>query len=218
MPDNLRKTASEIIERLDTAYPQAHQELNFSNPFQLLIATILAAQCTDAKVNQVTEGLFKKYPDPESFLPVDEADLQNEIRSITFYRNKAKGIKKACRILVDEFGGQVPATVEDLTKLPYVGRKTANVVLANAMGIAAIGVDTHTLRVPNRLGWVETQDPDRVEAALCELLPREKWHRANLVLQWHGRYTCKSRKPLCSECVIFEKCSWLDKEKYGHQN
>ncbi len=211
MANDLQQKALEIVEKLDAAYPEAHQELRFSNAFELLIATILAAQCTDVKVNQVTAELFKKYPSPQSFLEVDEEAFQQEIRSITFYRNKAKGIKKSCQMLVDEHAGKVPADAEALVKLPYVGRKTANVVLANAMGIPAIGVDTHTLRVPNRLGWVDSKDPDKVEAALRELLPREKWHRANIVIQWHGRYVCKSRKPKCSECAIADRCTSEDK-------
>ena len=211
MSNDLKKTALAIIEKLDQTYPEAHQELKFSNPFELLIATILAAQCTDAKVNQVTEVLFRKYPTAQSFLDVDELSLQQEIRSITFYRNKAKGIQKACRILVDKHDGEVPATVDALVELPYVGRKTANVVLANALGVPAIGVDTHTLRVPNRLGWSAATDPDKMEADLCELLPREKWHRANILIQWHGRYTCQAKKPKCSECTIANWCTSEDK-------
>ncbi len=214
MPGNLHETAIEVINRLDKAYPEAHQELNFSSAFELLIATILAAQCTDTRVNEVTAALFKKYPNPQSFLDVDMEELQQDIRSISFYRNKSKGIKRACEILVKEFDGKVPVNVDDLTKLPYVGRKTANIVLANAMDIPAIGVDTHTMRVPNRLGWVNTENPDKVEAALCEILPHEKWRRSNIVLQWHGRYTCTARKPKCGECVVFDLCEWQEKENF----
>jgi len=211
MPDKKNKLATQIIEKLDAAYPGARQELNFSNPFELLIATILAAQCTDVRVNEVTKTLFVKYPTPRAFLAVDPTELQEDIRSISFYRNKAKGIMAASRILVEKHGGKVPADVEQLVELPYVGRKTANIVLSNAMNIPAIGVDTHTMRVPNRMGLISEKNPDKVEVALCELLPREKWHRANIVLQWHGRYTCKSKKPSCSDCAVFDLCEWPDK-------
>ncbi len=211
MPEQKSKLASQIIDKLDAAYPQAHQELNFSNPFELLIATILAAQCTDARVNEVTRSLFVKYPTPQAFLAADLAVLQEDIRSISFYRNKAKGILAACRVLSEKHGGEVPSSLEALIALPYVGRKTANIVRANAMNIPAIGVDTHTIRVPNRLGLVSAQNPDKVEDALCNLLPREIWHRANIVLQWHGRYTCTAKKPNCRECCVLQLCEWEDK-------
>lgn len=212
--EHLAKRALAVVGKLDRAYPEAHLELNFSSPFELLIATILAAQCTDAKVNEVTRDLFKKYPDPAAFLTVDALELQQDIRSITFYRNKSKGIMAACEKLINDYQGEVPNTVEELTTLPYVGRKTANIVLSNALGIPAIGVDTHTLRVPNRLGLVRTQDPDKMEAGLCELLPKENWHRANIVIQWHGRYTCRAKKPDCGKCAVFDLCEWGDKNLF----
>lgn len=215
MSEELRKPALEIVDRLDRTYPEARQELNFSNAFELLIATILAAQCTDVKVNEVTEKLFKKYPNPAAFVKADVDVLRNDIAGITFAGNKAKYVKNCCQMLVDEFSGEVPNTVKDLVKLQGVGRKTANIVLANAMGIPAIGVDTHTIRVPNRLGWVDTKDTDKIEQALCDLLPKEKWHRGNIVIQWHGRYTCKAKKPKCSECAIFDLCNWEDKGLYS---
>lgn len=208
---DLKRQALEAVECLDAAYPEARQELNFSSPFELLIATILAAQCTDVRVNEVTATLFKKYPDPQAFVSVAIEELQEDIRTISFYRNKSKGLKSACQLLLEEFDGQVPANAKSLIKLPYVGRKTANIVLANAMGIPAIGVDTHTIRVPNRLGWVDTDNPDKIEAALCDLLPKEKWHRANIVIQWHGRYTCTAKKPNCTECMIYHLCNWSGK-------
>lgn len=208
---NTENNVEQVIDALAAAYPEARQELNFSSPFELLIATILAAQCTDARVNEVTANLFKKYPDPAAFVAIDPEELQEDIRKITFYRNKAKGIQSACQMLLDEFGGQVPEDVESLVRLPYVGRKTANIVRANAMGIAAIGVDTHTIRVPNRLGWVDGKDPDKIEKTLCDLIPQKRWHRANLLIQWHGRYTCKAKKPKCAECSIYHLCSWEDK-------
>lgn len=214
MSEDLRSRALETIKRLDEAYPDAHLELDFSTPFELLIATILAAQCTDAKVNQVTKSLFKKYRSAKDYLSVDVPELQQDLAGITFPRNKSKSIVKTCDLLVNEYNGQVPNTVEELVKLSGVGRKTANIVLANAMGVPAIGVDTHTIRVPNRLGWVDNQNPDKIEASLCALLPKDKWHRANILLQWHGRYTCKAKKPACGECVVFDLCQWPEKAKY----
>jgi len=211
----LRKRAVEIVNKLDQAYPEAHLELNFSNPFELLTATILAAQCTDAKVNQVTAELFQKYPNPEAFLNKDTSEIREDLEGITFAGNKAKYLKKCSEILTEQHNGQVPNSVEELVKLPGVGRKTANIVLANALGIPAIGVDTHTIRVPNRLGLVDSKNPDKIEARLCELLPKDKWLRGNIVIQWHGRYTCKAKKPNCGECVVFDLCKWEDKENYS---
>lgn len=210
----LRKRAVEIVNKLDTAYPEAHLELNFSTPFELLVATILAAQCTDAKVNQVTAELFQKYPGPEAFANKDTSEMREDLAGITFTGNKAKYLKKCSEILMEQHDGEVPASVEALVKLPGVGRKTANIVLANALGVPAIGVDTHTIRVPNRLGLVDTRNPDQIEARLCELLPKEKWQRGNIVIQWHGRYTCKAKKPNCGQCVVFDLCQWEDKENY----
>jgi len=214
LSDNLSKRAEQIVDRLDQAYPEAHQELNFSSAFELLIATILAAQCTDAKVNQVTKNLFKKYPGPESYIAADFSQLVGDLEGITFAGSKAKYVKKSCEMIVKEFNGEVPNTVEKLTKLSGVGRKTANIVMANAMGIPAIGVDTHTIRVPNRMGLVDTDDPNKIEARLCELLPRERWHRGNIVIQWHGRYTCQARKPKCGVCVVSDLCEWSEKELF----
>lgn len=213
MSQELTKKAIEIVSALDNCYPEAHQELNFSSAFELLIATILAAQCTDVRVNEVTATLFKKYSDPQSYVDADQTELEQDIRMISFYRNKTKGLKSACQMLVDDFGGAVPDNIDDLIKLSYVGRKTANIVLSNAMGIPAIGVDTHVLRLSNRFGWAASDNPDKVEAALCEILPKEKWHRANIVVQWHGRYTCKAKKPLCSECTVFDLCLWEGKQR-----
>ncbi|MFQ5769676.1 MAG: endonuclease III [bacterium] len=214
MSEDIRKRALEIVDRLDQAYPEAHLELNFSTPFELLIATILAAQCTDERVNKVTKSLFLKYPDPTKYITTDISELEEDIRPTGFYRNKAKSIVACCKALIEQYGDELPKTVEDLTELPGVGRKTANIVLSNAMGIPAIGVDTHTVRVPNRLGLVNSQNPDKIEKQLSELLPVEKWHRSNLVIQWHGRYTCQAKKPKCGQCVIFDLCPWPEKELY----
>lgn len=214
MAEDLRKRASGIINRLDSAYPNARLELDFINPFQLLIATILAAQCTDERVNQVTKYLFNKYPNPTSYLTADISEFEEDIRPTGFYRNKAKNIVACCKKLAEEYSGELPHTVEEMTKLPGVGRKTANIVLANAMGVPAIGVDTHTIRVPNRIGLVNTKDADKIESQLCELLPKEIWHKANILLQWHGRYTCQAKKPNCGKCVVFDTCQWQDKETF----
>ncbi|MFQ5709045.1 MAG: endonuclease III [bacterium] len=214
MTEDLRKGALEIVDRLDKAYPEAHLELDFSSPFELLIATILAAQCTDARVNQVTRSLFKKYPNPAVYLTIDIVELEEDIRPTGFYRNKAKSIVACCQRLVEDYDGKIPDTVAEMTKLPGVGRKTANIVLANAMGVPAIGVDTHVLRVANRLGWVNTKNPDKIEAQLCELLPENRWHRGNLVVQWHGRYTCQARQPKCAQCVVYDLCAWAEKDVY----
>lgn len=206
-----RERVKEILNRLEKAYPEAHLELNFSSPFELLIATILAAQCTDERVNQVTEYLFKKYRSPEDYLQVPIEELEEDIRPTGFYRNKAKSVVACCRMLVDEFGGRVPESVEELTRLPGVGRKTANIVRGNAMGQQAIGVDTHVKRVSGRLGLTHSQDPDKIELELAELIPQEKWTRSTLLLQWHGRYTCTARNPNCNECVVFDLCEWPQK-------
>lgn len=211
MSGTLRKRAVKIVDRLDQAYPEARLELDFSSPFELLIATILAAQCTDAKVNEVTMDLFKKYKRPADYLKPDFQQLVDDLQGITFPGNKTKYIKKTCEKLLNEYDGQVPNSLDGLTKLSGVGRKTANIVLANAMGIPAIGVDTHTIRVPNRLGLVDTEEPLEIEERLCELLPKDRWHRANIVIQWHGRYTCQARKPKCGECAIFDLCEWSKK-------
>lgn len=215
MSSELRKQALKTVDKLDKTYPEARQELDFSNAFELLIATILAAQCTDAKVNEVTKNLFRKYSNPAAYMTAGDDELRNDMAGITFAGSKAKYLKNCCKMLVNDFGGQVPNTVEELVKLQGVGRKTANIVLANAMGIPAIGVDTHTIRVPNRLGWVNTKNADKIEQTLCDLLPKEKWHRGNIVIQWHGRYTCKAKKPNCGKCAIFDLCNWQDKGQYS---
>ncbi len=209
--ENLKKLALKIVDRLDKAYPEAHQELNFSSAFELLTATVMAAQCTDVKVNQVTKNLFKKYPHPSAYVAADISELREDLRGISFSWSKAERLQNCCKMLISNFDGQVPGSVEELIELPGVRRKTANIVLANAMGIPAIGVDTHTIRVPNRLGWVDTQNPDKIEKALSELLPETKWHRGNIVIQWHGRYTCKAKKPQCQDCVVLDLCPWEDK-------
>jgi endonuclease-3 len=180
--------------------------LDFSSPLELLVALILAAQCTDERVNQVTKPLFKKYRDAEAFARAAQETLEEEVRSTGFYRNKAKAIRTACREIVDRFGGNVPEGVEDLVSLPGVGRKTANIVIGNAFGRPAIGVDTHVKRLARRMGLSEQNDPDRIEKDLCELVPKKNWVRFGHLLQFHGRRICKARKPLCDSCPGADIC------------
>ncbi len=201
-----QKTYKTMLELLETTYPDAHCELNFSNPFELLIATILSAQATDKKVNQITERLFKKYKTPEHFLKLSQIEMEEAIKELGLYHNKAKNILAACRILVAKYDGKVPQEHEALTELPGVGRKTANVVLSNAFGIPALAVDTHVLRVSNRLGLATGTNPDSIEKQLMSLIPREKWSQAHHLLIWHGRRTCAARNPKCQDCTLISLC------------
>lgn len=201
-----QKTYSTMLELLETTYPDAHCELNFSNPFELLIATILSAQATDKKVNQITERLFEKYKTPEDFLRLSQTEMEEAIKELGLYHNKAKNILAACRILVEKYEGKVPQEHAALTELPGVGRKTANVVLSNAFGIPALAVDTHVLRVSNRLGLTTGTNPDSIEKQLMSLIPREKWSQAHHLLIWHGRRTCAARNPKCQDCTLLSLC------------
>ncbi len=196
----------EVIRRLEKVYPNK-LELNFKNPFELLIAVILAAQTTDAKVNHVTERLFKKYKTPEDYLRVPLEELQEDISSINYYRNKAKYIKGACKMIIEDYGGEVPKSVEELTRLPGVGRKTANMILYNAFGInEGIAVDTHTARVSKRLGLTEEEKPDKIEQELMQITPKEEWGKLSNLLILHGRYICTARNPKHKECVLYDLC------------
>ncbi len=195
-----------IIAALKRAIPEAKVELDFSNAFQLLIATILSAQCTDRRVNDVTRGLFRRYRRPRDFLKLKLSRLEEKIRPTGFYRNKAKSILACCRNLEDEFGGRVPHTLEELTGLPGVGRKTANIILGHAFNKEAVPVDTHVKRVAFRLGLTESRDPEMIERDLCGLIPRGKWTETSTRLMLHGRYTCKAEKPLCGECAVEKLC------------
>jgi endonuclease-3 len=201
-----------ILNILEKEYPEAGIELKFSNPLELLIATILAAQCTDVRVNQVTENLFRKYKNAESYLKVPTTELEEDIRPTGFFRNKAKSIQNCCAKLVDDFNNQVPQTIEELTSLPGVGRKTANIVLGNAFGQQAIAVDTHVKRVSLRLGLVHQQDPDKIEAELCNQIHKDKWTQATHVLVFHGRKTCLAKNPRCTTCVVYGLCEWEGKK------
>ncbi len=196
-----------IVERLKTAYPNAHCELNFSNPLELLIATILSAQCTDKQVNIVTAELFKKYRTAVDYAQADIAVLEQDLRAIGLFRNKAKNIKACCQSLVEKHRGEVPQTMEELTALSGVGRKTANVVLGNAFNINhGVVVDTHVARLSERLGLSKEQDPAKIEAVLQMLVPKDDWTLFSHWLIWHGRRRCPARKPDCDACEIAELC------------
>ncbi len=200
------KRAEKIISILKEEYPEAKIALEFNNPFQLLISTILSAQCTDERVNQVTKSLFKKYKSPIDFINTSSEELKKNIFSTGFYKQKAKSIKACCTVLVDKYNGEVPKEIEQLTQLPGVGRKTASVVAGNAFGIPAIAVDTHVKRLSNLLGFIENDDPEKIEMKLKDLLPQEDWIICGHLLMSHGRKICVARKPKCMECIIASYC------------
>ncbi|ACL21080.1 endonuclease III [Desulfitobacterium hafniense DCB-2] len=195
-----------ILSILAATYPEAHCELNFSTPFELLIATMLSAQATDKKVNQVTARLFRDYKTPEQFLTMSLAEMEQAIKELGLYHNKAKNILATCHILVANYGGEVPGSMEALTQLPGVGRKTANVVLSNAFHIPAMAVDTHVLRVSNRLGLASGTNPDLIEKQLMSCIPCSQWIQAHHWLIWHGRRICAARNPKCPECPLSPLC------------
>lgn len=205
--ESLKEKVKEIIKILSKEFPDARVALKYSNPFELLIATILSAQCTDIKVNQVTANLFKKYKSPKDFLKVDLEKLEDEIRPTGFYKNKAKAIKSCCKELIERFNGEVPKTLEELITLPGVGRKTANVILGNAYRIPGIVVDTHVQRVSKRIGLTKNEDATKIEFDLMEIVPKEEWTHFSNLLIWHGRNTCKAMKPLCKDCLICNFCN-----------
>nr|WP_258567792.1 endonuclease III [Paenactinomyces guangxiensis] len=200
------------MDTLAVMYPDAHCELDYRNPFELLIATILSAQSTDRQVNKVTKDLFAKHPTPESFLQLTEDELAEYIRGLGLFRNKSKNILKTCRILVEEYNGEVPKKRELLEKLPGVGRKTANVVLSNAFGIPALAVDTHVQRVSNRLALADSENPLETERQLMKKVPRAEWSDTHHRLIWHGRRICIARKPKCSLCDLLPYC-WYGKNE-----
>ncbi len=203
----LKERAKEIIRLLKRAHPDAHCALNHESAFELLIATILSAQCTDERVNIVTADLFRKYRRPEDYLKVPAVELQQDVRTTGFFRNKTKSIRGACKMLVEEFGGEVPKTMDELLKLPGVARKTANVVLGVAYGIAAgVVVDTHVSRLSQRLRLTKNKDAGKIEQDLMELVPRKDWIILAHLLIFHGRRVCKARRPLCEECVVEKLC------------
>jgi endonuclease-3 len=204
---DLQKRTRKIIDGLRETYPDAHCELNFSNPLQLLVATILSAQCTDKRVNMVTELLFKKYRTAADFANAPLAELEQDIKSTGFYRNKAKNIQACCHKLVELHGGEVPRTMGELTHLDGVGRKTANVVLGNAFGMnEGVVVDTHVSRLSQRLGLTREATPEKIEEALSQLVARDQWAMLSHWLIWHGRRRCDARRPACDECEIQRWC------------
>ena len=206
------KRVAAILAKLDEAYPNATCELKHENTFQLLIATILSAQCTDVRVNQVTETLFKKYPDAKAFAYGTPSELELEIRPTGFFRNKTKSVMGASKAILEKFGGQVPRTMEEILTLAGVARKTGNVVLGTAYGIASgVVVDTHVLRLSNRLDLTRNEDPKKVEQDLMKIIPCEKWIQFSHQLIWHGRRVCHARKPKCVECNMESLCYAKDK-------
>jgi endonuclease-3 len=207
LQDN-RKRTKEIIKILSKAIPDSRIALRFSNPLELLIATILSAQCTDVKVNQVTVDLFEKYHTAKDYAEANLAKLEEEIRPTGFYRNKARSIQKCCQELVKRFEGEVPKTLEELVTLHGVGRKTANVILGNAFGVPGIAVDTHVHRVSQRIGLTKNEDPVKIEIDLMEIVPKEEWSHFSNLLIWHGRKTCIAKKPLCGICPIRNLCDY----------
>lgn len=193
-----------VVRELRRLYPNARCELNFVSPFQLLIATVLSAQCTDVRVNEVTVRLFAKYPTVHEMLSLEQAALAEEIRSLGLFRHKARNILALCRVLCERFACDVPRTIEELTELPGVGRKTASVVVNNAFGVPALAVDTHVFRVAKRLGWADGKTPFAVEQELRALLPDAMWGEVHHLLIWHGRRLCYARCPLCVACPLRE--------------
>ena len=191
-----------VLEFFDQYYPEARCSLEFETPFQLLVATILSAQCTDARVNQTVPGLFRRYPTPPALAQADPAELEALIKPCGFYHNKAKSILGASQMIVTEYGGEVPAVLEKLIKLPGVGRKTANVVLGNAFGVPGLTVDTHLGRVSRRLGLSASQDPEKVEADLAAVIPKARWTLFSHQAIYHGRALCKARRPWCDRCPL----------------
>ena len=202
-----REQKLKILEKLEQMYPEAKAELVFSNPYEMLVATILSAQCTDRQVNKVTPAVFSRYPDPVSMASADVSDLYPMVKSCGF-STKASNIISACRIIRDIYGGEVPHTMEELTKLPGVGRKTANVVLSNAFGIPAFAVDTHVFRGCNRLGLCKADNVAETEKQMTRIIPKEKWGQAHHWLIWHGRRLCKARNPLCRDCELKDLCPY----------
>lgn len=200
-----------VLDGLAAAYPQARPELNFSNPFELLIATILSAQCTDKQVNKCTPKLFRDCPTAQDMLKLSEQELIEYIKPCGFFNTKAKHILSACMDITAKFSGEVPSTREELESLSGVGRKTANVVLSNAFGVPAIAVDTHVFRVSNRIGLAESSTVEGTEKMLMQAIPEDKWSIAHHWLIFHGRRVCSARNPKCSECTINNLCKYKDK-------
>lgn len=209
-----RERALEILSRLKALYPDAICSLDYETPVQLLVATILSAQCTDERVNKVTPELFRRFPDAAAIAGATREEMEALVRSTGFYRNKAKNIQGACSMIMEEFGGELPQTMDELLKLPGVARKTANVVLANAFGInAGVTVDTHVKRLSNRLGLTKQSDPIHIERDLMKLLPKPDWENWSIRLIYHGRAVCSARNPACDRCQFVDLCPSVDPTK-----
>jgi endonuclease III len=207
MADSKEKAfAKKVFDRLATIYPEVQPALEYSTAFELLISTILSAQCTDARVNIVTQSLFKKYKKPQDYLNVSTKELEKDIFSTGFYHQKAKSIKGCCKALIEKYNCKVPESLDELILLPGVGRKTASVVAGNAFGIPAIAVDTHVKRLSNLLGFIESNDPEKIEMRLKELLPESYWTNSSHWLATHGRNVCFARKPKCHDCILDKLC------------
>ena len=202
-----------ILAKLERAIPNARVELNYASPLQLLVATILSAQCTDERVNQVTPMVFRRYPNAAAYAEADPGELEAMIKPTGFYKSKAKSLVGCGKALVERFGGQVPRTMEELVTLPGVGRKTANVILGACFGQPAVVVDTHVTRVAQRLALTRADEADVIEQDLQRLMPKEWWTRGSQRLLLHGRYTCLARKPKCDQCAIYDECRWEGKQR-----
>jgi len=210
----LDEKATEIVKGLNQAYPQARCSLHFKNPLELLIATILSAQCTDKRVNEVTKTIFKKYKTAEDYVRAPLIDLEEDIRPTGFFHNKAKNIQQCCRELINKYQGKVPQTMEELVALPGIGRKTANVVLGNAFGIPGIVVDTHVGRISQRLGLTQEKDPVKIEFALMPLIPKKHWIVFSHQMIEHGRMLCTARAPKCPSCFLRPFCDFGNREDH----
>ena len=208
---NTGKRIERILRALRQSRPSAKVELHYRSPWELLVATILSAQCTDQRVNQVTPALFERYRRPADYARANRAELEAMIRSTGFYKSKANHLIECAKAVVERFGGEVPRTMDELTTLPGVGRKTANVILGNAFGEPAVVVDTHVKRVAARLGLTMSRDPDRIEQDLQRVIPKPQWTEGSQQLLLHGRYVCLARNPKCGECVIYKDCPWEGK-------
>lgn len=208
--DSLKNKAKKISSILFKTYPEATCSLDYERPLELLIATMLAAQCTDARVNIVTKDLFRKYTSVYDYAGANPEELEQDIKSTGFYRNKAKNIIDCCKKLIKDFEGKVPDNMEDLLSLPGVGRKTANVVLGNIYGISGVIVDTHCKRLSNRMGLTDKEDPEKIELDLMQIIPRKEWTRFSNSLVYHGRAICDARKPKCEQCPVAQFCDFFN--------
>jgi endonuclease-3 len=211
--DDLKNRAGRIVRNLAKLYPDAHCALHYENPLQLLIATILSAQCTDVRVNMVTPALFARYPNARAFAEAEQGELETAIQSTGFFRNKARNIIACCRQIQEKHDGQVPNTMEELVQLLGVGRKTANVILGNAFGVPGITVDTHVLRLSKRMGFTRNTDADKVEQDLMTLIPQKEWTMFSHRMIFHGRQVCFARKPNCEGCLLAEVCPKIGVEQ-----